>query len=58
MLKKKECSMRKETLGAALFFCGFGIFISFCDPLDNSWIIRLIVGVILMLLGLKIGGNC
>ena len=47
--------MRKETLGAALFFCGFGIFISFCDPL-NSWILRLCVSVLLMLLGLKIGG--
>ena len=43
--------MRKETLGAALFFCGFGIFISFCDPLDSSWIIRLIVSVLLMLIG-------
>ncbi len=48
--------MRKETLGAALFFCGFGIFISFCDPLDSSWIIRLIVSALLMLIGLKIGG--
>lgn len=49
--------MRKETLGAALFFCGFGIFISFCDPLE-SWIFRLILSVILMILGLKIGGCC
>ncbi len=47
--------MRKETLGAALFFCGFGIFICFCGFM-NSWIFRLIISVILMLLGLKIGG--
>lgn len=49
--------MRKETLGAALFFCGFGIFISFCDPFDSSWI-RLIISVVLMILGLKLGGCC
>ena len=49
--------MRKETLGAALFFCGFGIFLCFCDPLD-SWVLRLMISVILMILGLKIGGEC
>ncbi len=49
--------MRKETLGAALFFCGFGIFLGFCDPCD-SWLLRLTVSVILMLLGLKIGKCC
>lgn len=49
--------MRKETWGAALFFCGFGIFLSFWDPCD-SWVLRLSVSVLLMLTGLKIGGCC
>ena len=49
--------MRKETLGAALFFCGFGIFISFCNPLEY-WAVRLVISTILMILGLKIGGCC
>jgi multisubunit Na+/H+ antiporter MnhG subunit len=57
MIKKKECSMRKETLGAALFFCGLGIFLCFCGFM-KSWAIRLIISAILMLLGLKIGGGC
>ncbi len=47
--------MRKETLGAALFFCGLGILLTLCDPFD-SWIACLIISVILMILGLKIGG--
>ena len=47
--------MRKETLGAALFFCGLGLFFSFCDPCD-SWFLRLAVSTMLMILGLKIGG--
>lgn len=47
--------MKKETLGAALFFCGLGIILTLCDPF-NSWFIRLMISVILMLLGLKIGG--
>ncbi|MBQ5673615.1 MAG: hypothetical protein IIV45_00775 [Lachnospiraceae bacterium] len=49
--------MRKETLGAALFFCGLGIFLCFCGFM-KSWAIRLIISAILMLLGLKIGGDC
>ena len=48
--------MKKETLGAALFFCGFGILLTICDPF-NSWFIRLILSAILMLIGLK-GGGC
>ena len=47
--------MRKETLGAALFFCGFGILMTLFCPLDG-WFWRLFVGMILMLIGLKVGG--
>lgn len=46
--------MKKETLGAALFFCGLGILLSLFCPLD-SWVIRLILGVVLMLIGWGIG---
>lgn len=46
--------MRKETLGAALFFCGFGIFLTLFCPLDG-WFWWLVLATGLMLLGLKIG---
>ncbi len=49
--------MRRETLGAALFFCGLGILITLCDPFD-SWFFRFCVSAVLMLLGWKIGGCC
>ena len=47
--------MRKETLGAALFFCGFGVFATFFDPCDSG-ILKFIVSVGLMIWGLRIGG--
>ena len=47
--------MRKETLGAALFFCGFGIMITLFCPIDG-WCWRLIISTCLMVLGLKVGG--
>lgn len=46
--------MRKETLGAALFFCGLGIFLAISCPLDG-WFWWLLISAALMLLGLKIG---
>lgn len=49
--------MRKEFLGAALFFCGFGIFLTLFCPIEG-WLWWLIISVILMLIGLKIGGGC
>lgn len=49
--------MRKETLGAALFFCGLGILFTLCKPFDG-WFFRLVVSVGFMLLGLKVGGGC
>lgn len=47
--------MKKETLGAALFFCGLGIMLSLFCPFE-SWVFRLIAGTVLMLAGYKIGG--
>lgn len=47
--------MKKETLGAALFFCGLGILLSLFCPLE-SWVLRLAVGLVLLLCGLKLGG--
>lgn len=47
--------MKKETLGAALFFCGLGMILTLCDPF-NTWFIRVLIGSILMLIGLKMGG--
>lgn len=49
--------MRKDILGAALFFCGLGILLTLCDPFD-SWFFRLVVSAVLMILGIKIGGCC
>lgn len=49
--------MRKETLGAALFFCGLGILFTLCDPFDG-WFFRLAVSIALMLIGVRIGGCC
>lgn len=49
--------MRKETLGAALFFCGLGIFITLLCPLEG-WFWWLLISVLLMLIGLKICGRC
>lgn len=46
--------MKKETLGAALFFCGLGILFSMFEPMDSCGL-RLIVSVILMLAGYKLG---
>ena len=47
--------MKKETLGAALFFCGLGIFFTLLCPIEG-WFWWLIISVILMIAGLKIGG--
>ena len=49
--------MGKETLGAALFFCGLGIFITVLCPLEG-WLWRVGIGVVLMILGLKVGRIC
>lgn len=49
--------MRKEVLGAALFFCGFGILLTLCDPFE-TWFFRFFCGAVLVLIGLKIGGCC
>ena len=49
--------MRKETLGAALFFCGLGILLTLFCPLDG-WFWRLLISIVLMLVGIKVGGCC
>lgn len=49
--------MKKETLGAALFFCGFGMLLSLFGPLA-SWLIRLLISIALMAAGWAIGCGC
>ncbi|MGN0334185.1 MAG: hypothetical protein ACI4DV_00790 [Lachnospiraceae bacterium] len=49
--------MNKTLFGAALFFIGFGIFFTLLVPMESFWI-RLIVSVILMIVGYKIGSGC
>lgn len=49
--------MRRETLGAALFFCGLGILLTLLCPVEG-WFWRLAASTVLMLMGLKIGGCC
>ena len=46
--------MRKETLGAALFFCGLGIMITVVCPLEGL-LCRFALGGVLLLVGMKIG---
>lgn len=45
--------MKKETLGAALFFCGFGIFLTLLCPIEG-WGWWLLISAGLMILGMKI----
>lgn len=47
--------MKKDIFGAALFFCGFGIFLTLLCPIEG-WGWWLMISAALMLLGLKIAG--